>query len=102
MNVVLDTNVLISSLFWRGNPRRIVDAAVSQQIQSVTSFEILEEFPPPQRRISLSGELMVPITRHQPRHLKRTRHIQTSLEEFPLLTALPNCNKNLELGKNLN
>ena len=43
MKVVLDTNILISSLFWKGIPRRVVDLAISGHIQSVTSWEILDE-----------------------------------------------------------
>ena len=43
MKVVLDTNILISSLFWKGAPRRVVDLAISGHIQSVTSWEILNE-----------------------------------------------------------
>ena len=43
MNVVFDTNVLISALFWGGTPRRVVDLAVHQHIGSVTSIEILQE-----------------------------------------------------------
>jgi len=41
--VVLDTNVLISSLFWKGPSRHIVDLAIAGKIKSVTSPEILEE-----------------------------------------------------------
>lgn len=40
---VLDTNVLISSLFWKGPSRHIVDLAIANKIKSVTSPEILEE-----------------------------------------------------------
>ena len=40
---VLDTNVLISSLFWKGASRRIVDLAIANKIKSITSPEILEE-----------------------------------------------------------
>ena len=43
IKVVLDTNILISSLFWKGNSRSIVDLAISNKIKSVTSPEILEE-----------------------------------------------------------
>jgi len=41
--VVLDTNVLISSLFWKGPSRHIVDLAIANKLKSVTSPEILEE-----------------------------------------------------------
>ena len=43
IKVVLDTNILISNLFWKGHSRRIVDLAVSNKIKSITSLEILEE-----------------------------------------------------------
>jgi putative PIN family toxin of toxin-antitoxin system len=41
--VVLDTNVLISSFFWKGPSRHIVDLAIANKIKSITSPEILEE-----------------------------------------------------------
>ena len=40
---VLDTNVLISSLFWKGPSRHIVDLAIAGKIVAITSAEILEE-----------------------------------------------------------
>ena len=43
IKAVLDTNILISSLFWRGYPRRVVDLAIANKIISITSLEILEE-----------------------------------------------------------
>ena len=41
--VVLDSNVLISSFFWKGLPRHIVDLAITQRIEAVTSPDILSE-----------------------------------------------------------
>jgi putative PIN family toxin of toxin-antitoxin system len=43
LKVILDTNVLISSLFWRGPSRHIVDLTIAGKIKAVTSPEILEE-----------------------------------------------------------
>jgi putative PIN family toxin of toxin-antitoxin system len=43
IKVVLDTNIVISSLFWKGPARLIVDLAIAGKIYSVTSPEILEE-----------------------------------------------------------
>lgn len=43
IKVVLDTNIFISSIFWKGNPRRIIDLAVASKIKSVTSPDILQE-----------------------------------------------------------
>ena len=43
IKVVFDTNIFISSIFWKGNPRRIIDLAVANKIKSVTSPDILQE-----------------------------------------------------------
>jgi|Deesub1362A_J573_1020465.scaffolds.fasta_scaffold05407_2 putative PIN family toxin of toxin-antitoxin system len=43
MRVVPDTNVLISALFWRGSPYRILRLDVEGKIQLVISEEIIEE-----------------------------------------------------------
>lgn len=43
LRVVLDTNVLVSALFWEGNERKILRRCKSEEIRSVTSPVILEE-----------------------------------------------------------
>lgn len=43
MRAVIDTNVLLSALFWGRGPRRVVDLAVAGGFQAVTSVEILAE-----------------------------------------------------------
>jgi len=43
IKVVLDSNILISSFFWKGPSRHIVDLAIAQKIDSITSSDILEE-----------------------------------------------------------
>jgi putative PIN family toxin of toxin-antitoxin system len=43
MRVVIDTNVVISSLFWGGAPRRVVDLAAGGHFQALTSPELLAE-----------------------------------------------------------
>jgi len=61
MRVVLDTNVLVSALFWGGQPRRVVDLAIAGRLQAVTSPELLAEleqvlaegFAVPQDRVEL-------------------------------------------------
>ncbi len=61
MRVVLNTNVLISALFWGGQPRRVVDLAIAGRIQAVTSPELLaeleqvlaEDFAVPQETVEL-------------------------------------------------
>jgi putative PIN family toxin of toxin-antitoxin system len=43
MRVVADTNIVISGLLWRGNPRRVLDAARDGIIELFTSRTLLEE-----------------------------------------------------------
>ena len=76
MRAVLDTNVIISALFWGGLPRRVVDLAISGGFQAVTSPELLweleavlaEDFEVPQDRVELAvrdmlsyAEVVVPV-----------------------------------------
>jgi len=43
-NVVLDTNIFVSSVFWeKGNPHKIIEKAIEGKIQVFISQEILEE-----------------------------------------------------------
>jgi putative PIN family toxin of toxin-antitoxin system len=44
MRVVLDTNVFISGVFWRGRPADVLDAVLDGRIEAVLSAEILEEY----------------------------------------------------------
>ena len=44
MKVVLDTNVLVSGVFFSGIPRRILEAWRDRRIVIVASLEILEEY----------------------------------------------------------
>ena len=41
--VVPDTNVIISSIFWRGNPFEVVKGGLLRKYQLVSSTEILDE-----------------------------------------------------------
>lgn len=41
--IVPDTNIVISGLLWRGNPRRILDAARDGIIELYTSHVLLDE-----------------------------------------------------------
>jgi len=43
MRVVADTNIAISGLLWRGNPRRVLDAARDGTIDLFTSIILLTE-----------------------------------------------------------
>jgi putative PIN family toxin of toxin-antitoxin system len=44
IRIVLDTNVLISALFFGGNPQTVLEKAIMGQISLVLSKEILNEF----------------------------------------------------------
>lgn len=44
MRVVVDTNVLVSGVFFSGLPRRILEAWRDRRIDIVASLEILEEY----------------------------------------------------------
>lgn len=57
MKVLLDTNIWISGLLWGGNPRRIIQLAVSEQIVLYSSKLMIDElqatlaYPKLQRRL---------------------------------------------------
>ena len=50
LNVVLDTNIYISSIFWKGNPHKIVELAIDKKIRVFISVEILQELEKVLRR----------------------------------------------------
>jgi hypothetical protein len=43
MKIVLDTNIIISALFWKGAPRLILDLARSGTLTLFTSSDLLNE-----------------------------------------------------------
>ncbi|MCS4541418.1 MAG: putative toxin-antitoxin system toxin component, PIN family [Euryarchaeota archaeon] len=43
IRIVVDTNILISSIFWRGNPYRILKKCFEKKVKLVISKEILDE-----------------------------------------------------------
>lgn len=43
MNIVLDTNTVISGLFWKGAPRQVLDLARSGMFTLLTSPDLLAE-----------------------------------------------------------
>ncbi|MBC8100595.1 MAG: putative toxin-antitoxin system toxin component, PIN family [Armatimonadetes bacterium] len=50
MRVVLDTNTVISSLFWRGLPGKVYDAAIAGRYTLLTSDPLIYEFEQVLRR----------------------------------------------------
>ncbi len=43
IRVVLDTNIIISSIFWKGNPHEVVRKGILGEYKLVVSAEILDE-----------------------------------------------------------
>lgn len=43
IRAVLDTNIIISSVFWKGNPHEVVRRGILGEYQLVASVEILDE-----------------------------------------------------------
>lgn len=44
MKVIVDTNVFVSGVFWKGPPNRILDAWVDGRFKLIVSPQILEEY----------------------------------------------------------
>ena len=44
MRIVIDTNVLISGVFFGGAPRRVLDAVIDSEINAFASLEIVDEY----------------------------------------------------------
>ena len=57
MRVVLDTNITISGLLWRGAPRQVIEAARNGQIELFSCAELLEELEDVLRRPKLAARL---------------------------------------------
>lgn len=52
MRIVVDTNVLISGLFWGGTPAEIIHAWAEGRIKVVCSAEIIDEYNQIARRLN--------------------------------------------------
>lgn len=44
MNVIIDTNLFISGIFWKGLPSQLLTAWVSNKFKLIVSQEIIEEY----------------------------------------------------------
>jgi len=63
MRVVLDVNVWISALLWRGVPRQVVDLAVNQQITIFASEVLFAELEITLKRAKFQKQIMsIPTT----------------------------------------
>lgn len=60
MRIVLDTNVVLSALLWRGTPYRLLDAIrLRGEIRLITSPALLSELADVLSRASLAQRLTV-------------------------------------------
>jgi putative PIN family toxin of toxin-antitoxin system len=57
MRVVLDTNTVVSALFWSGSPRRLLDLVYSGRITAFTSDELILELEDVLRRAKFVSRL---------------------------------------------
>ena len=102
MKVLLDTNIWISGLLWGGNPRRIIQLAVSEQIVIYSSKLLIDElqatlgYPKLQRRLEklaiTAEELLVEVTcitkLSQPVAISDLSQLRDSKDKIVLETAL--------------
>jgi len=75
MRVVLDTNVLVSGVFYPGPPSKIVSAWIEDKFEFVVSAEIIEEYRRVAERI---GARFPGIVRAEPRASPLTEHLPSS------------------------
>lgn len=57
MRVVLDTNTVVSALFWSGSPRQLLDLVYSGRITAFTSNELILELEDVLRRAKFVSRL---------------------------------------------
>ena len=102
MRVLLDTNIWISGLLWGGNPRRIIQLAISKQIVLYSSKLLIEElqttlaYPKLQRRLEklaiTAEELLVEVARItqlcQPVTISDLPQLRDSKDKIVLETAV--------------
>jgi len=42
--IVLDTNILVSAIGWKGAPRKVLDLCIDNKLEIIISKELLDEF----------------------------------------------------------
>jgi putative PIN family toxin of toxin-antitoxin system len=55
MRIVVDTNVVISGTFFKGNPRRVLEAIIKSEVEAYATTDIVEEYQGVVRRIIERG-----------------------------------------------
>ena len=56
MRIVADTNVVISGTFFKGNPRRVVEAIIKSEVDAYATPDIIDEYLSVVDRIAKRGE----------------------------------------------
>ena len=51
MRAVIDNNVSISGIFWKGNPSKILNSMLLKEFGPITSDDILDEFVSAMKRL---------------------------------------------------
>lgn len=85
MRAVLDTNVLISGLLWRGPPYVLIERARAGDWTMVSSHAILDEFARAVRRRMF--KTILARIRLDPDRMLRDLHLLTEIVEPPTLAA---------------
>ncbi|PSB06757.1 putative toxin-antitoxin system toxin component, PIN family [Pleurocapsa sp. CCALA 161] len=102
MNVLLDTNIWISGLLWGGNPRKIIQLAITKQIVLYSSKLLIDElrltlaYPKLQRRLATleitAEELLIEVSQitqlSYPVHLFTIPELRDPKDKIVLETAL--------------
>ncbi len=55
MRIIVDTNVVISGTFFKGNPRRVVEAIIKSEVDAYATTDIVDEYQGVVRRIIERG-----------------------------------------------
>ena len=59
MKVVIDTNVLVSGIFWDGKPEQLLRKMIDNEIEVYASFKILNEYIRVIERIAKNNDKIV-------------------------------------------
>jgi len=90
MKIVLDANIFVSSFFWGGNPRTVLERVISKKDELFISKEILSEIEDVIKRPKFHAEN------------KKIDYIIKSIEEIANIISVKNKIKNGSRDKNDN
>lgn len=81
MKIVIDTNVLISGVFFGGAPRTILDAVVDGKVKACASLEIVSEYQ----------EIVEEMINRKQGHINRNL-LSPFIQKLELVQPIPNIN----------